>query len=153
MHWDGVHALVGQAKAGDGDAWERLTELARPYLLGVAQRLLGPDWPRESLNDLLQTTWLQAFRGLPDFAGGDNDANTGAVLRAWLLTSLRNTFKNSTRKPPLPRAPVPVGPDSSAGGIDPPDEGPTASTQAHRAEDGARLRQALARLQPEEREL
>jgi hypothetical protein len=53
MQWDGVHALVQRAKAGDDEAWRLLFDLAQPYLLRRFQRTLPPGWPAESVSDLL----------------------------------------------------------------------------------------------------
>ncbi len=97
MQWDGVHVLVQRAKTGEERAWQELHTLVRPYLVRSAQRLLGPDWPHESVSDLLQSTWLRAWQGLECFRGGTNDAETGALLRAWLGRTLKNVRCNDRR--------------------------------------------------------
>ena len=41
MSWDGVHALVERARAGDERAWTDLHAMAQEYLHALAQKLLG----------------------------------------------------------------------------------------------------------------
>jgi RNA polymerase sigma factor (sigma-70 family) len=97
MSWDGVHALVQQAKRGDRDALARLYDLAQPYLLGLAQKLLGPGWPNKSVSDLTQETWLRAWQGLHNFHGADGDPDTAALFRAWLARTMKNVWRNDVR--------------------------------------------------------
>src|SRR5262249_54077804 len=72
MPWEGVHALVCQAKAGDARAWEQLVALTRPHLLSVALRVFDRAAPWQSVSDLLQETWIRAWQGLTEFRGGGN---------------------------------------------------------------------------------
>ena len=81
MSWVGVHALIGRAKAGDRDAWTGLHALARDYLLGLAQRLLGPGWPHKTAHDLSQDIWIKFCKNIDTFRSGSDDAQTAAVLR------------------------------------------------------------------------
>lgn len=89
--------MVQRARQGDTAAADRLYAITRTYLLGLAQRLLGPGWPHKSISDLMQETWARAWKGLPGFAGADNDADTGALLRAWLARTMRNVRLNEAR--------------------------------------------------------
>src|SRR5262245_34636196 len=84
MPWAGVHALVQRARAGDRNAWTDLHAMASDYLLGLAQKLLGPGWPHESAHDLTQEVWVKFCANVGEFRGGADDAATAAVLRAWL---------------------------------------------------------------------
>jgi RNA polymerase sigma-70 factor (ECF subfamily) len=97
MSWDGVHALVQQARQGDRDALARLYALAQPYLLGLAQKLLGPGWPNKSVSDLTQETWLRACQGIHDFRGALGDEDTAALVRAWLARTMKNVWRNDLR--------------------------------------------------------
>src|SRR5581483_12094933 len=105
MQWDGVHELVGKARAGDREAADRLYALARPYLARRAADLLGPNWPEKSISDLIQETWLRAWKAIARFEGGGDDANTGALFRAWLATTMRNIWLNELRRPDPGRSP------------------------------------------------
>jgi len=97
MSWDGVHDLVRGLQAGDERGWALLDEMARAYLLRLAERILGPGWPGESVSDLMQKTWQRVLVGLEGFRGGGNDAQTGALLRAWLAQTMRNVYRNDRR--------------------------------------------------------
>ena len=78
--WDGVHDLIARAKTGDGQAWSALHEMAGPFLLNQAQRLLGPSWPHQSVSDLTQETWQRIATGVVNFQGGDGDAQTAPMF-------------------------------------------------------------------------
>ena len=97
MPWDGVHALVERARTGDRDAWPDLHALARDYLLGLAQSLLGPGWPHQTAHDLSQDTWVKFCENIGEFRGGADDAQTAAVLRAWLGRTATQLAKNYRR--------------------------------------------------------
>jgi RNA polymerase sigma factor (sigma-70 family) len=97
MSWDGVHDLVERARTGDRDAWTDLHALARDFLLGLAQKLLGPGWPHESAQDLSQETWIKFCATIGDFRGGNDDASTAAILRAWLGRTATQLAKNCRR--------------------------------------------------------
>lgn len=58
-------------------------------LYGLALRLTGGDEARSE--DLVQDTYLRAFRSWEQFEAGTN-------CRAWLMTILRNTFINEYRR-------------------------------------------------------
>lgn len=69
------------------DAFRVHVEPEIPVLLRVARRLTGTSIDAE---DLVQETLLRAIRAVDRF--------DGRYPRAWLLTILRNTWKNSLRK-------------------------------------------------------
>ena len=79
MIWVGIRKLVCQAKAGDREAWERLHALVQPFLCRLAGQLLGPGWPDQSAQDLMQGTWIRALKNLATFRGG---AGTALRVRA-----------------------------------------------------------------------
>jgi DNA-directed RNA polymerase specialized sigma24 family protein len=134
MHWEGVHQLIQKARLGDRQALDCLYVLAQPYLLRLAQRLLGPNWPHESVSDLTQETWVHALKGIGSFAGAAGDADTGALFRAWLGRTMKNVRLNGLRfngtlgrQPPPGTVPAEAVGDSTsrAPGVDPPAPDPT----------------------------
>jgi RNA polymerase sigma-70 factor (ECF subfamily) len=154
MQWEGVHQLIRQARAGDREALDRLYVLAQPYLLRLAQRLLGPSWPHESVSDLTQDTWLHALQGLGGFEGAANDADTGALFRAWLARTMKNARLNDVRfdaakcrRGPLGTVPLdPAEPGDSSPGGDPPGRDQTPSENVRRQEQRTLIQQALHKL-------
>jgi RNA polymerase sigma factor (sigma-70 family) len=88
--------LLARATAGDGDAFEALTQPYRRELQLHCYRILGSLHDAE---DLLQETLLAAWRGLAGFEGR-------ASLRAWLYRIATNRCLNALRKRP-PREPAP----------------------------------------------
>lgn len=152
MLWDGVHALVSQAKAGDARAWEQLVARTQPHLLAVALRKFDPAAPWQSVSDLLQETWLRAWQGLADFRGGANDAETGALLRSWLTRTLKRTYSNGQRYVNAGRRKAPGLRSLSEGEADatsapePSDDQPQPSTIVRLSEAQSQVGEALARL-------
>lgn len=157
MQWDGVHTLVEQVQAGDQQAWTRLEVLARPYLLRLAQQFLGPDWPQQSVRDLLQDTWVRAFQGLPTFQPGAGDEQTAALLRAWLRKIMRNVHLNDRRYHRAERRKLPAGmisldtvgaadSTSAAPSVEPTAADPTASANLYAEERTRKIQDALDRL-------
>lgn len=83
-----------RAAAGDGTALERLYALTASALYSYLRRVAGS---RSDADDLLQTTFMNAWRSKHRFRGD------GA--RAWLFTIARNAFlTHAGRKPGLPEA-------------------------------------------------
>jgi RNA polymerase sigma-70 factor (ECF subfamily) len=72
--------LLEAARAGDGDAFARLTEPHRRALHTHCYRMLGSATDAE---DALQEALLNAWRGLPRFEGRSS-------LRSWLYTIATN---------------------------------------------------------------
>lgn len=84
---DALDAALARARAGDGQAFQELTD---PYL-GELQlhyyRILGSLADAE---DVMQETLLAAWRGLPQYEGR-------ASLRAWLYRIATNRCLNALR--------------------------------------------------------
>src|SRR4051794_27155155 len=97
------------ARAGDQEAFQRLIDPYQRELLVHCYRILG-SW--EDAEDILQETWLRAWRRLDTFAGR-------ASLRAWLYkiatnaaldtlaTSRPRLLPTATQAPGQPGAPLP----------------------------------------------
>jgi RNA polymerase sigma factor (sigma-70 family) len=154
MEWPGVHQLVQLAKTGDRDAMGRLYVLVQPYLLRLAERALGPSWPHKSVSDLTQETWTRALLGLDTFRGGQDDAQTGALLRAWLGRTLKNVRHNDQRFDDAQRRKRPAGTLRVGDGVDPPGRDETPSLDARLREQRHLVQQALDRLSdPADRDL
>jgi RNA polymerase sigma-70 factor (ECF subfamily) len=85
--------LITRARAGDGDAFEELTEPHRRELQVHCYRMLGSFQDAE---DALQDTLLTAWRGLGGFEGR-------ASIRTWLYriatNRCLNTLRSANRRP------------------------------------------------------
>ncbi len=100
---------LNAALAGDHDAFQRLVEPYRRELLVHCYRFFGA---LEDAEDMLQETWLRAWRGLNSYAGR-------ASFRAWLYKIATNvcldaldrrrarTLPNVTAPPGAPDDPLP----------------------------------------------
>ena len=113
--------LVIASKAGDNEALGRLLEQYRGYLLMLAHRYLSERLRRRvDPADIVQLTYLEAKRDLPDFRG-----QTPAEFAGWLRGMLKNNVATAvtrhvtTQKRSLTRevdaSPQP-GKDSNTGG-------------------------------------
>ncbi len=104
----------GSSAAGAGDSFEAQALAYINSLYAAAVRLTANEADAE---DLVQETYLKAFRSAEQFRPGTN-------LKAWLFTILHNTFLNERRR--AGRNPVEVqgdaieqAPASAAGGETP----------------------------------
>ena len=128
---EGDEALVMQARRGDRAAFE---ELVRRTSRLVFARLYLETGDTHRAEDLLQETWLRAFRAL----GRLDDP---ARFRTWLLAIAQNALTDAARSEsrrkrlPMPRAGPPAAPS--------PDE------EASRSEERGRVLAVLRSL-PEE---
>jgi RNA polymerase sigma-70 factor, ECF subfamily len=90
---------TGQDGQGEASAFEREALACLDSLYGTALRLTANPADAE---DLVQDTYLKAFRAADQFRPGTN-------LKAWLFTILHNTFLNRRRR--AVKEPVAVEPD------------------------------------------
>jgi len=147
-----LNALIEQARDGDKDAWRRLFLHLQPTLLNQAQRLLGPAWHALSPQDLVQITWTSATQRLPSYRGEG--------FLAWLSVIMRNAHRNLVRDPRrrLDERRVtlaaPALPDlNDAGGHEPPVDESSVLSELLAHEETALVRQALAAIDPQCREV
>jgi RNA polymerase sigma-70 factor, ECF subfamily len=82
------------AHAGSKEALGELLESHRGYLLLIAQEHLGTKLsPKGDASDLVQETFLEAYRDFGRFQG-----NSDAELRPWLRRLLLNNLANFSRR-------------------------------------------------------
>lgn len=135
--------VLRRSAAGDGSAFEQFVTRHEAWLLRYARAIGGPD----AAEELLQDTFIAAWRGAASFSGG---ASAGA--RPWLMAIARNAHKRTFRH----RVGEPAGHESlesieslaRAGGWG--SEGPEA--EIDRLVQRRALSLALDRLPPDERE-
>ena len=122
--------MVERARAGDADAFVAIVRRYEADLRRLVARMLGePD----RVADVLQETFLRAFRALPKFRG---DASLGT----WLYRIAYNICLDELKRPRLRVLPL----EEAAPAVAPVDTAGTAGRSAA-------LRAALAALPPEER--
>ena len=135
-------ASLESARRGDSRALGELLESFRPYVR-VMVRGLGEGRLRARLeeSDLIQEAFLQAHRGFPSFRG-----TTLAELTAWLrqivLGTVRHALRDhlgAARRDAAREGPLGEGGEPALSGPSPPEE-------AIRAEQAARMAEALGRL-------
>src|SRR5262245_30182511 len=148
--------LVEQALQGDREALGQLLEGQRAGLHRLAERQLeGRIAVRVDASDVIQQTFLEAYRSFPQFAGSDP-----RELVAWLQRILDHKIAGAIRNHPLLQKRS-VGreqsiDDSHGGGsalkqdLDANVSSP--SQKAIRGEDAERLARALAALPDDQRE-
>jgi RNA polymerase sigma-70 factor (ECF subfamily) len=158
MSGDAQHpgTLLQQALQGDAEALGRLLEAQRAGLHRLAERQLeGRIAVRVDASDILQQTFLEAYRGFPQFAGRDM-----RELLAWLHSILDHKIAGAIRdhtllqKRDMSRE---RSMDDTHGGGKPLKQDldanfSTPSQRAMRGEDANRLEQALAGLPDDQRE-
>ncbi len=135
---EGEHGLVRRAQTGDRAAFE---ELVRRTSRLVYARLYLDTGDRHWAEDLLQETWLLAYRAL-------SRLNEPESLRPWLLAIARKVLAESLRRQSRQKrtAPPPAGPQVLA---EVPSAVPSPSQDAERSDEHDQVLAALRSL-PEE---
>jgi RNA polymerase sigma-70 factor (ECF subfamily) len=86
-------ALFDAARQGSPEAWGKLLEDCRPFLLAVAnEELADAIRSKAGASDVVQDTCLEAHRDFARFAGRTQDD-----LRRWLRRILKNNLANLRR--------------------------------------------------------
>src|SRR2546430_2478164 len=128
-------ALIAAWQGGDEQA---AAELVRRHARALARFLSGAGALEADLDDLVQETFIRAFRAVGRFRGQ-------CRFRTWLLTIGGNVLKDAARRAKRSRA-VPLGEDVRATDGDP-------HERAVAGEAEGRLRQGLERLSRMQREV
>jgi RNA polymerase sigma-70 factor (ECF subfamily) len=152
----GSNVLLQQARQGDGEALGRLLEAQREALHRLAERQLGGRIAvRVDASDVIQQTFLEAYRSFPQFAGQD-----ARELVAWLQSILDHKIAGAIRDHALLQKRN-LGreqslDDSHGGGSSLKQEldagHSTPSQKAIRGEEAERLSEALTTLPEDQRE-
>jgi len=129
---------MGRLQAGDRTALEPLYDRHSPSMYGVALRILQN---RADAEDALQEAWIQAWKQRDTF-----DPSRGNVA-AWLVTIARSRALDRRRRQASRGRAEGVVP------IDPPPSTTDPETAAARGSLQMRLRQALASLDPKQRQV
>ncbi len=92
-------ALIGLAREGDLDAFNRLVLEYQDMAFNLAARMLGDD---DAAEDVTQTAFLSAYRNLASFRGGS--------FRAWVMRMVSNAcydeLRRRKRRPTISLEPV-----------------------------------------------
>lgn len=128
-------ALIAAWQGGDEAA---AAELVRRHARALARFLVGAGAPEGDVDDLVQETFIRAFRALATFRGQ-------CQFRTWLLTIGGNVAKDAHRRSRRGRV-VPLPEDLRSSDGDP-------HEQAVAGEAEGRLTAGLARLPPMQREV
>jgi RNA polymerase sigma-70 factor (ECF subfamily) len=138
---DSTLELVQQARAGNGDALNRLFSRCLPPLRRWASGRL-PRWNRDLLDtdDLVQETVIRTVNRIEQF-----EVRHEGALQAYLRQAVMNRIRDEIRRSGRAPASQEIDENAPSGGASPLDE-------AIGAEAVARYEAALARLRPEERE-
>jgi len=140
-------AVIERVLAGDNEAFGALVDRYGERVHGAILRMIGN---RDVAADLAQETLLRAFKGLRSF-------RHGSAFYTWLyaiaVNQVRSEFRRRGTAAGRPHASL----DAASGedddpALDPPADGPAPEEEAARREESRRLREELARLEPEFRE-
>jgi RNA polymerase sigma-70 factor, ECF subfamily len=133
-------ALVARAKDGDEDAFRELVEKHARNVFRLAFRLTGNE---EDAEDVVQESFLKAYRSLPRFEGKSE-------FGSWLFRITTNCAYDTVRRRERRRADALPGADDTAG----PELAstlPSPERAAAGAELARKLKKAMARLSASER--
>jgi RNA polymerase sigma-70 factor (ECF subfamily) len=130
--------LIHRAQAGDGSAFQTLADLHDEPLFRCALTLARD---RQLAEDVAQETLLEAWRSLGRFDGR-------CRFSTWLYGILRHRFLKAIRRASLPCVELPSDDGSSL-----PHSLSDPSGELQRADDAARVRQAVAALPAEHRDV
>jgi len=134
-----------------------LLTVVRPHLERLARRYADPARPSESVSDLVQESWVRAWRKLDRFRGAADDEQTRAAFLAWtgrLLDRLgRNRRRDGRRRCRCPEQPVvslggaaPAGSTDTGRAAEPAARQPTPSANVRDGEKARLVLEALADL-------
>ena len=128
-------ALIAAWQGGDERA---AAELVRRHARALARFLAGAGAPEADLDDLVQDTFVRAFRSIARFRGD-------CQFRTWLLTIGGNVLKDAGRRAARAKV-IPLAEDVASAAGDP-------HAEAEAGEAADRLRAELGRLPRMQREV
>jgi len=139
---EGIDAdAVAQARAGDREAFRELVERHSRRVFRLAYRLTGVE---EDAEDVVQETFLRAYRGLPRF-------DERSEFSTWLYRIATNCSMDLTRRKPRRVDRVEPLEESRLAAAEASDSLAGPERQALASETGRRVAAALTRLSPMER--
>jgi RNA polymerase sigma-70 factor (ECF subfamily) len=140
-------AAVRRCLAGESDAFGEIVARWQDRIHAAVYRMVGD---AEDARDLAQETFVRAWSSLRSFQGGSS-------FGTWLYSIALNQVRSEMRKRSALKRGAPVSLDATRGddegGIDPADSAPGSEERAETAEDVTLLRQEVARLDAEHREV
>ncbi len=153
----GVARCIRLAREGQDEALNGLLDVYRNYLKLLASACLDPALKgKADASDVVQETLLKAYRSFPQFRGTTEMEWLGWIRRilATSLTDVHRRFSTDARRTTRERALEDRLDRSSLilGGLVPA-PGPSPSEGAQHHERGALLADALAEIEPDEREV
>jgi RNA polymerase sigma-70 factor (ECF subfamily) len=128
-------ALIARFRRGDAAAFDDIVREHRREIYGVARRILGS---HEDADEAAQEAFLRAWRALDRFRGE-------AALRTWLIRIVLNVSRTMLTKRRESRSLEEAGGISAAG--------PGAEERLGCDELSRRVREAVTRLPPRQREV
>jgi RNA polymerase sigma-70 factor (ECF subfamily) len=138
---------VRRCLAGESAAYGEIVARWQDRIHAAVYRMTGD---AEDAKDLAQETFVRAWSNLRSFQGG-------SALGTWLYSIALNQVRSEMRKRSAQKRGAPISLDARSGdgesGIDPADVGPGAEDAAATKEHVRLLRQAVAALDPEFREV
>jgi RNA polymerase sigma-70 factor (ECF subfamily) len=139
-------ALLGRARAGDAEAFGLLVERHQDYIYNAVYHLVGSDHEAE---DIAQQVFVLAYGNLGRFRGQ-------AKFSTWLYGIMLNTVRTYWRRQ-KGRATLSLDDaaddEQHAASLDPPDDGPGPPEVSTRREQVQAVREAIASLDEELREI
>jgi RNA polymerase sigma-70 factor (ECF subfamily) len=130
--------LLGQAKSGDREAFDALSQPYRERLLAFARSRIGHSLRgRLDPEDIVQETLLKSFGSIGKFRGDNSNS-----LWSWFSGIAEHLIWNASRKRTLREASLP---------LEAPDDRISPSRGLRRKERLARLEQSLESLSPDQR--
>ena len=144
------------ARNGSGEALGEALEACRVYLQAIAERELNPELrAKGGASDLVQQTFLEAQQGFGRFHGDTEDA-----LLAWLrkmllnnLSNFRRQYQGTAKRQANREIGLAEGDSAQQVAAELPADTLTPSRQLIEIEDDEELRQAIARLPEDYREV
>jgi len=136
------NALIQMARAGDAAAWRSLFDAHHLKVFNTAYRFLAN---RTDAEDVLQETFVRAFRGLDGF-----DASFAGGFSAWISRIGANCSLDALRRKKKTRETVSLEEDAVSPPSDPNHDADPERSSGNR-EIRARIEEAMAGLSPKQR--